>query len=226
MTYKTRRKIQETQEKPLSEILNERKGYYQQKISEAFTEMQKALDKAYGAGDLSYIEQFEGAVAHMATATVFLPRKKTGIDKLLESIQQRGIAETEDKGLAGKTKGGEREAAGEKADKRPRLTKYQYFKSRDAGMTNEEIKKKFRLSNSYVLCGYGKSYQHQKGQREKTRAKKETDNRPLLNAYKDYAELRDSGMTNEQIKESHRIKKLQQISGWGSYYSRAIKKKA
>lgn len=206
MAYRTKR-TRETQEKPLLEVLGERKSYYKQRISEAFSGLQIAIDNAYKKGSIGYIEKFERALLKLSEAIniSFTPYEK-GLEKVVVGIPEKI----------------------EEVDKRPRLTRYQYYKSRDAGMTNEEIKKKFRIDNPYTLSGYGRWYKHYKKQgKEKTSAgtKKETDNRPLLAKYEDYAKLRDAGMTNEQIKEVHKIKKLHQISGWGSYYSKATKKK-
>ncbi len=44
------------------------------------------------------------------------------------------------------------------ADKRPILTLYQYSKERDAGITNEQIREKFRMKSSYSICGFAVNY--------------------------------------------------------------------
>lgn len=131
------------EEKPLSEILNERKEYYTGKVAQAlmtYTEkIAQIFDKVYKSRNLDYINKFEQAI---------LTLTKKVINSGLESI----VTETEKKPVKKEI------IPREKTDKRPRLTLYQYTKAREEGMTNEQIKEKFRMDSNYQIGGYARQY--------------------------------------------------------------------
>ena len=122
------KKYTKTEEKPLSEIIRNRKNYYQTKISEAF-------NIVYESRDFKYIGQFEKIVSTL---------NKRVIKGNLE-----GLIKESKRGRPRKIK---------EVDKRPRLTSYQFAKAKAEGMTNEEIKKKFKMESARQLGGFAYQY--------------------------------------------------------------------
>lgn len=96
------------------------------------TKVEKAFDSVYNSGDFEYIGRFEGLVTKLSDVVI----KRGNLDGLVQST-----------GKALPT-----------GDRRPRLTSYQYAKARDAGMTNEDIKKKFRMDSPHQISGFGRQY--------------------------------------------------------------------
>lgn len=123
-----------TEEKPLSELIGSRKAHYLKKV-------EKAFDAVYNSARFGYIEQFEKIVSELS---------EKAVQGRLEGI----VVEQEEKSIERKLK----EKPIRKVDKRQRLTSYQYAKSRDAGLTNEQIKEKFRIDSYRQLGGFVRQY--------------------------------------------------------------------
>ncbi|MAG45596.1 MAG: hypothetical protein CMH63_02370 [Nanoarchaeota archaeon] len=100
-------------------------------------QMTKAFEAVYASGDFGHIERFEQVVLRISEGAV------SGKLEGLVSQQKR------------KPKG----------DRRPRLTAHQYNKSRDEGMSNEEIKAKFRIDPSYQLGGFARQYNRRQAEK-------------------------------------------------------------
>jgi hypothetical protein len=120
------------QPKNLVEVLADRKSFYLAKVNEAF-------DRAYASGDFAYITRFENSVMALGARDA---------EGELESIAEKAVAEK-------RTRKRRRKA---NVDKRPKLTAYQYAKARDAGKTNAQIKKEYRMTSPYQICGFGSVY--------------------------------------------------------------------
>ncbi|MAH03784.1 hypothetical protein CMI39_03295 [Candidatus Pacearchaeota archaeon] len=181
------KKYTKTEEKPLSEVIGNRKNYYQTKIAEAF-------ETVYKSKDFEYIGQFEKIVSKLTARA--LKGNLEGIIKESKRGRPRKIKEI---------------------DKRPRLTSYQYAKSRDEGMTNEEIKNKFRMDSPYHLSGFSRKYN------KNLKERKKDDTRPKLTSKK-YAKAKDDGMTNKEIKNKFRIDSARQLGGFAYQYLKKRKK--
>jgi|TARA_B100001971_G_scaffold144685_1_gene133847 uncharacterized protein YnzC (UPF0291/DUF896 family) len=177
------KKYTKTEEKPLSEIIRNRKNYYQTKISEAF-------NIVYESRDFKYIGQFEKIVSTL---------NKRVIKGNLE-----GLIKESKRGRPRKIK---------EVDKRPRLTSYQFAKAKAEGMTNEEIKKKFRMNSAYQLSGFSRQYNKNLKKIEKD------DLRPKLTS-EEYAKAKAEGMTNEEIKKKFKMESARQLGGFAYQYLR------
>jgi polyribonucleotide nucleotidyltransferase len=137
MAKKTR-KNRKFEERPLSELVESRKNFYQSK-------MEKAFEMVYKSENFDYIEQFEQYITEISDQAI--AGKLEGLlDKTTEA-QKKTIRSRI-------------------VDNRPRLNLYQYSKARDEGMTNEEIKKKFRMDSPYSIGGFSKHYQANKRNKE------------------------------------------------------------
>lgn len=113
------------QEKPLDELVEDRKKYYQSIITKKF-------DEIYATGDIRQIGEFEKVVSGLCSI-IYEPDVKPASREAQREEQ-------------------------EKPDKRPRLTAYKYYQARDQGLTNKQIKEKFRIVNPYQLGGFGRQY--------------------------------------------------------------------
>ncbi len=94
-----------------------------------------AFDAVYRSKDFDYIDQFEQAVLLLSNNA-----EKNDLEKIVSEFQKK---------------------TGEKTDKRPALTSYQYAKARDEGMTNEEIMRKYKVFSGQ-LGGFAKAYNRRK----------------------------------------------------------------
>ncbi len=129
------RSYKRPQEKPLSEIIEERKNYYMNKLK-------ASLDMVYKSGDLDYIGKFEQALLRLAD---------TGkLEKILKEDTNKDVEEPI-----------------KRIKRKPILTIYQYSKSRDEGMTNQQIKEKFSMKSPYVIGGFARQYLARKKNDEK-----------------------------------------------------------
>ena len=135
-----------TGEKTLSEVIYDRTTFYQGKIMEAF-------DRVYKSADIAYIEKFENAVSELVSKV-----SPTGKGNLERRAETAPIIPVQHKPRP--------------VEEKPRLTSYQYRKARDAGMTNEEIKTKFRMDSSYQICGFARQYLREKAERKKSKKKR------------------------------------------------------
>ena len=133
-----------TEERPLSVVIGDRKGFYQAKIAAAF-------DKVYSSGNFRYIEQFEKAVLSLSA----------GI--MQGNLEGRVLMQEPD----AMPRIRKRSKAISDVDRRPRLTSHQYAKARDEGLTNELIRERFRMSSPYQICGFAKAYKARKAKPKK-----------------------------------------------------------
>jgi hypothetical protein len=118
----------------LREIISKRKSKYSSMILDT-------AERIYSTGNIGYIESFENLVNMLHVA------QETG---KLETLLFSTLFELTTKPQEPKTA------------KKKRLTLYQYCKSRDGGMSNEEIKAKFRMDTPYSICGFARQYSRQK----------------------------------------------------------------
>lgn len=119
-------KYKGNEERPLSELIENRKKYH-------ITKLERALDAAYKNRDIEYIEQIERIVSLLSDGKI--------------GDLERILSKQTSKQSPQKT-----------PDKRPRLTRYQYRTCRNEGMSNEDIKKKFRTDNPYQINGFALQY--------------------------------------------------------------------
>lgn len=155
------------EEKPLSQLMAERKEYYQ-------TKMQKVFDNVYGSGNFQYIEQFEKTVLSLSDGDSSRGKlekivsasnikndkeeKKRLTFSLYKNCRNSGMANGEIKDTYKLESNyqligfGKRYAALKKPkraynkqDDRPVLTYKLYEKCREDGMTNDQIKAKFKV---------------------------------------------------------------------------------
>lgn len=126
------------EEKPLTEVIKEvmrnRRDHYLTKIEETF----RAI---YRSGDCVYIERFEKLVSELS---------KLAKDGNLEGVVLKSIEESKKEEGKKFTKG--------KIKRKPKLTQYQYARAKEKGMTNEEIKEKYRLDHPRQLSGFAGWY--------------------------------------------------------------------
>jgi len=148
----------------LYEIINGRKEIssadLKREISETFENershiketMANLVKKVYSSGDVKKIEDFETRLEQMKNGDY-----GKSIDKFYKFLHLFNEDSKTEKEMAGYDRS-KKLVSARGYDKRKRLTFYQYSKSRDRGMSNEEIKKKFRMNTPYQICGFARHY--------------------------------------------------------------------
>ena len=114
----------------LRKILKDRQENYSNRLLET-------ANRVYATGNLHYIASFENVVEILSSA-----KNAKTLEGIISAIVPRQ----------------KKKIAAEYTSKRKRLTFYQYSKSRDRGMTNEQIKKTFRMDTPYQICGFARHY--------------------------------------------------------------------
>jgi len=137
----TKRKYARNVEKPLSQIMSERRDYYLGIITEA-------VDAVYNNGNFERIEKFEKSIS------ILFARSTRGKVNLEEIVKEETLIKIP---VGSKTR----------VAKGTRLTYYQFAKARDEGMTNAEIKETFRLDTPYQLIGLGMRYSRENKEKGK-----------------------------------------------------------
>jgi hypothetical protein len=228
----------------LTDILNERKKEYHEKINDSRKEYErrmkqyeKELDDAYKSENISRIEKVEETIDNALGLEKKLssnPKKS----KLTKKLTKEEYYELRDSGLSPqkireKVEKGEYQVKSlksigglesnyqqnQKQDKRPRLTRYKFMKERREGTEIKDIREKYRVDNTKQLGAWER--EHKRDIRERI-SKKKYDKAPeILENYSQYEELRDNGWTNEQIKEVYDIN----LTGWAGSYAAKQKRK-
>ncbi|MBD3253374.1 hypothetical protein GF386_06580 [Candidatus Pacearchaeota archaeon] len=160
--------------------------------------MSEAFEAVYSSGNFDYIDRFEKFVL--------------GITQ--RAVQGEGELEAMIAGYESGKPLTERPETTVSEKRKPRLTSYQYQKSRDQGMTHEQIREKFRVDSGRQLCGFASQYARRQREKEK-------DKRPVLNLDL-YERARNEGMTHQEIRDSEkfRIDDPRSLRGYASAYAK------
>ncbi|VVB77859.1 Uncharacterised protein [uncultured archaeon] len=171
-------------QKPLSEVVAERRGFYEKRIGKAF-------DSVYASGNFQYIEKFEN---------VILGITQRAVQGNLEGIVIKPL----DSAIVVATQ----------ATGKPVLTKETYATARGSGMTNEQIKKAYRIENKFSLGGFTSAYE------KKKKVQEAKDPRPKL-TYQLFVAARDAGVTNKQIIQQYKREYPRQVNVFSMEYVKA-----
>ena len=159
--------------------------------------VQQALDGVYQSVDLRRLEEFETALAVLCGSTG-------------ACLESRVSQENQTK-------------PSESADRKPRLTSYQYNKARDAGMTNQQIKAKFKLDSPYQLRGLGRSYASRKAkpsEETSTEAIELNEDKRKVLTWNKYIAARDCGETNADIGKKYKREYPRQLNVFSMQYAK------
>ena len=177
------------EQKPISEVLQERRASYEGRVHQAF-------DAVYQSVDLRRLEEFETAITTLCSST------QAGLESRVAQEQPEP----------------------QRVDRRPKLNSDRYKAARDAGMTNEQIKAKFRTDSPYSMGGFGRAYAVEKKQ-ENLIETNPADERKLL-TYKLYMAARDSGESNKDIAKKYRGEYPRQVNVFSMNYAKQKRREA
>jgi hypothetical protein len=198
-------------EQPLIDVIQRRKEFYQKKL-------EKVVNDLYDGGKYGAIDVFEKLVVQLDTQ-----RKAGGLEQALYGLQrEEPVVQPEPKK--------EYKPRPPKGPDKPQLTYALFKKAMKKGDTLEDIRGNFTYQSGKQLGAFAAAYSRYElkgktvGRKIAKPQKKQYFRRPLL-TFEEYAKERDSGVSNEKIKEMYRMSNPYSWRAFAANYTRYHKKK-